>query len=142
MRIRLFRNILLGGVIAAITPFSIPAHAAQIAARVPFSFMVNETTFPPGTYHISTEGMAQGALLVNGLGKGAFALVSRLESEQRTDPKLVFYKYGDEYVLRQVWMGGGDGDEIPRSRVERELLETARNRHIALTFEQIDIPIL
>ena len=41
------------------------------------------------------------------------------------ETKLVFHRYGDQYVLREVWTGEGVGRELPESRFEREVLEEA-----------------
>jgi hypothetical protein len=39
---------------------------------------------------------------------------------------IVFEKYGDHYTLREVWMGGGTGVELIRTRADQKLAQTPR----------------
>ena len=127
------------GLITVFAAVASPAHAADVECTVPFSFSVNGKTMPPGTYAVST-GIVQGTVLVRGFGRGAVSITTGLQSASDTDPKLVFHKYGDEYVLRQVWLGGGDGRMLPESRLERELKETTHRT--ASAFERVVVPAL
>ena len=121
--------------IALFTTMASPTQASQIECKVPFSFSVNSaTTLPPGVYRLSTTGPV-GTVMIQGAGRGAFSITNRLESGKQQDVKLVFHKYGDTYILRQVWMGGGDGRELPQSRLERELQE----RKVAGNLEYVTI---
>jgi hypothetical protein len=109
--------------IALFTASASPTQASQVQCQVPFSFSVNSaTTLPPGVYTLATTD-ALGTVLVRGASGRAFSITNRLESRQQRDAKLVFHKYGDNYILRQVWLGNGDGRELPRTRLERELME-------------------
>jgi hypothetical protein len=109
--------------IAMFTAAASPGQASQVKCDVPFSFSVNSaTTLPPGVYTLSTTD-ALGTVLVRGASGRAFSITNRLESRQQEDAKLVFHKYGDRYILRQVWLGGGTGRALPRTRLERELME-------------------
>lgn len=47
--------------VAVLAVLSVPAEAATIRCKIPFSFIVNEKTLPAGTYTVSTE-CAQGVL--------------------------------------------------------------------------------
>ena len=127
------------GLIAVLAAVAVPAQAGDIKATVPFSFSVHGRTLPPGTYSVST-GMVQGTVFVRGFDHGAASIATRLQSASNGDPMLVFYKYGDQYVLRQVWLGSGEGRELPKSRLERELMETSRRS--ASTVERIVVPAL
>ena len=46
----------------------------------------------------------------------------------------------DEYVLRQVWTGDGSGRELPRSSVERALMEKAARDEAAV--QRVVVPAL
>jgi hypothetical protein len=118
----IFKSLGAASVLALLTVAATPSQAADISADVPFSFTVNGATLPPGTYSISTTG-ALGSVLVRGGTGSAFALSNRMDTNGNDDCKLVFHKYGDTYVLRQIWLGGGAGRELPRPRIERELME-------------------
>ncbi len=138
MRKRLLKGIWAASLVAVLAVFSMPVEAAEIAVKIPFSFTVNGAVLPPGTYTISN---GQSALFVRGFGHGAVVLTNRLESLKDTDAKLVFDKYGDQYALRQAWMGGGNGRELPRPRLERELADAARSGEVTRV-EKVVIPAL
>jgi len=127
---QLFKALGAVGLVAALVALSVPAGAADMRAKIPFSFKVNGKTLPAGVYTFSTS---QTSLLVRGYGDGAIALTNRLESRTDNQAKAIFHKYGDSYVLRQVWTGAGAGRDIPeRRRAERELA----------SFERVAIPLL
>jgi len=125
--------------VAVFAALSVPVEAAEVAARIPFSFTVNGKTLPQGSYHVSTNG---GTLFIRGFKTGAFALTNGVESRDRSAAQLVFHKYGDQYVLRQVWMGAGSGRELPQPRVERSLAKGAQDGRVATGFERVVIPLL
>jgi hypothetical protein len=109
--------------IAMFTAAASPSQAGQVSCKVPFSFAVNSAkTLPPGEYTLSSTGPL-GTVLVRGASGGVFSTTNRLESRTETEAKLVFHKYGDTYILRQVWMGNGTGRELPRTQLERDLME-------------------
>jgi hypothetical protein len=117
-----------------------PVAAADIRANVPFSFTVNKKVLPPGTYTVSNS--AAHALLIRGFGAGAVVMSQKTESATATSPKLVFHRYGDEYILREVWMGSGSGHKLPESPRERELAMGRSGAATAsATFERVEIAI-
>lgn len=124
---------------AAIVVLSVPVQAADVRFNIPFSFTVNEATLPPGTYQLSTE---RAILTIRGFARGAMTLSNNLESREATTPKLVFHRYGDEYILRQVWTGGTSGRQLPQTRRERQLANASRRGDVATQFERILVPIL
>lgn len=129
------------GLVAVLGVLSVSAEAAEIRCNVPFSFTVNGKTLPPGTYHVSVEA-AQGTLFVRGSAQAALSLTGQIQSSKDTDAKLVFHKYGDQYILKQAWMGGGGGRELPESRLERTLARAAQDRKLATRFERVVVPVL
>ena len=124
--------------VAVMAALSVPVEAAEVACKVPFRFMVNGTTLPEGSYNVSTSG---GTLFVRGYSAGAFVLSNGIASNNPSPAKLVFHKYGDQYILRQVWMGGSSGRELPAPRLERSLAKAAQEGKVA-GFEQVVIPVL
>ena len=116
-----------------------PVAAADIRASVPFSFTVNKKVLPPGTYDVSNNNST---LLIRGFGAGAVTLSNRAESTTATSPKLVFHRYGDAYILREVWMGGGSGHKLPETARERELAGSRSGAATASTsFERVEVSI-
>ena len=69
-------------------------------------------------------------------------MTSSVASAQATPPKLVFHKYGDEYILHEVWTGGTSGQELRQSRRERQLGEATRRGQKAADFERVVVPAL
>jgi hypothetical protein len=126
------------GVLALSAPA--PVAAADIRANVPFSFTVDKKVLPPGTYNVTNS--AAHSLLIRGFSTGAVILSQPTDSATSTSPKLVFHRYGDEYILREVWMGSGSGHKLPETRREREL---AAGRSGAATasasFERVEVAI-
>ena len=141
MRRRLVSSLLAAGVVLGLAAASVPVAAAEMRYKVPFSFKVNGATLPPGTYIVSSE---TNVIVVRGVGlaRGAVAVTNPLSSSDGSGAMLVFHKYGDLYVLRQAWLGGSSGREIPASRLERELKANSRNAAAAPEGERVVVPAL
>ena len=108
---------------AAAATYAQVAH--KVEARIPFEFAVSGKVLPDGAYTV-TQGTS-GCLKIESLDGGtavlALALYAR-PSATPTEAKLVFDRIGDHYFLVQVWEPGNDsGVEIPRSKMERELVK-------------------
>ena len=125
--------------VAVFAALSVPVEAAEVACKIPFTFTVNGKTLPEGSYNVSTTG---GTLFIRGFRSGAFALTNGVEASTPSSAKLVFHKYGQQYVLRQVWMGGNTGRELPQPRLDRSLAKRAQEGKVATDFEQVVIPVL
>jgi hypothetical protein len=58
-----------------------------------------------------------------------------------TSPKLVFHRYGDEYILREVWMGSS-GYQLPQTSRERELASGRSGAATAsASFDRVEVAI-
>jgi hypothetical protein len=117
---------------AALAVVSVPGEAQDLRCNVPFRFEVRDATLPAGTYTVTVQ---QSTLMIRSATQGAFAIGNRVEKKTNDTPKLVFHRYGDAYILREVWTGSL-GREIPESRREREL----KTREVA-RFETVVIPL-
>jgi len=91
--------------------------AAGLRVNVPFAFSVRDAQMPAGVYTITS--IQGGTLFVRGFKNGAVVLTDGVSGSDST-PRLVFFKYGERYVLHQVWAVGGAGRELPASKLERE----------------------
>ena len=128
----------LGLMVAVLAGSATTVQAADVRAQVPFSFTVSGKTLAPGTYTLNSTG--SGGLLVRSeRGNGAVALTIALSNTREKGAKLVFHKYGEEYVLRQVWSGYGTGREIPAGRHGRELMQAARQGKAVASVERVVI---
>jgi hypothetical protein len=110
---------------------SVPGEAADMECKVPFSFQAGGKTLPAGSYTVT---IVQSTVTIRGFATGAFALGHRVESRTADTPKLVFHRYGDEYILREAWTGS-TGQQLVPSRYEREL-----KGHVA-SFDVVVIPL-
>lgn len=129
-------RILWPALTVAALAMSVPAQAADIRCRVPFDFTVKGRALAAGTYELSED---RGVLIVRGAQSGAIVMTTRLSAKE-SRPRLVFDRYGDQYVLRQVWTGSAGGQLTP-SRHELELAQKARQGGIA-NAERVEIPVL
>jgi hypothetical protein len=118
---RIFKSLSAASLVALFMAVASPSQAGQLSVDVPFTFTVNGATLPPGTYTVDTTGPLS-SVLVRGNTESAFATSNKLDTNGSYDSKLVFHKYGDTYILRQIWMAG-TARELPRPRLERELME-------------------
>jgi hypothetical protein len=124
----------LMGVLATL---AVTADAAQIRAQVPFSFEVNHKVLPAGTYTVDTS-VASG-ILVRGETSGAVVMSTPTYSANGS-PKLVFHRYGDEYILREVWLGT-NGKLLPESKRERELAQAHTGTNTAKA-QRVEVPLV
>lgn len=106
---RILSIVLLATVVAILVPLSITTSASELNCRVPFSFIVNGKTLPPGMYSLSTT---QGYMVVRGATQSAVVLATGNIERSIGQARLVFLKSGDRYDLSEVWSGDGNGLQI------------------------------
>jgi len=141
MKTQILKGAALAVVLGALTLSApAPVAAADIRANVPFSFTVDKKVLPAGTYNVTSSNAH--TLLISSFGAGAVTMGQRTESSTSGSARLVFHRYGTEYILREVWMGGASGYQLRETAREREL---AGNRGGANTasanFEQVEVAI-
>ena len=122
-----FLGFLAVAALAVAAPLS--AQSLRLTATIPFDFIVGNQTMPSGEYNVMSTSSTQILQIQNPEMKtGALALTQLAGDEvsrQPGTPRLVFNRYGDKYVLAQVWGPSGTGREFGKSRTERELSKTA-----------------
>lgn len=111
---KLMKGLFAMGVAAVLTGAATAAQAADLKGTIPFGFTVNSRALPAGVYHVE---ISQGVLTVRGANDGAVVLTTRTESTSDRTSKLVFYKVGDTYELREAWTAGY-GRKVPGPRTE------------------------
>ncbi|MDQ3918194.1 MAG: hypothetical protein M3348_06920 [Acidobacteriota bacterium] len=107
--------------------------ARRTVVLIPFDFVAGEKTLPAGAYRVeqvrrdsytaweiqSTAGRAGSVVMTSSLQGGAGGDGARL----------VFRKYGETYVLAQLWAGlDGAGREVAQSRRTRATVESLAGR--------------
>jgi hypothetical protein len=119
--VKLFRNAFYAALLLAASA-CIAQTKGDVAAEIPFPFVVAEHTLPAGRYIVSP--MNGNTLRIHKfMGPGMLVLTNAAQrSESDNSSKLVFHRYEGAYFLSQVWIMGNDrGKEVLRSRAEREL---------------------
>jgi len=103
---------------------------ATIKVNIPHSFVVNNTTLPPGTYTIKVADDYSNLNVLeirsaNGKMNVLFDTEPvNLEREKR-ESEVVFAKIGDNYFLSQVFLKGDEsGNQVLKSKRQRRLEET------------------
>ena len=96
---------------------------------IPFDFVAGEKTLPAGTYRVEPfkrDSYTTWVIQSTGAGAGAIFMTSALRGGASDgEPRLVFRKYGEAYVLAQVWPSGdGAGRELIQSRRTRAISES------------------
>ena len=117
-------NLLCTLTAAVLTAASAVAQSSTtLKANVPFDFIVNNRTLPPGQYTVDSR-VAFGALMIRSAdGKGAAIALARplYSTLARNEGSLVFHRYGYAHFLSQVWSSGNNGRQLPTTGREREL---------------------
>jgi hypothetical protein len=94
--------------------------------NVPFPFVAQDTKCPPGEYSFLRERGEASRLVVvrnTGTGEGILLVADFLDTHHDLDAgvKLVFYRYGDRYFLREIREGGGVRAALAPGKEERQL---------------------
>jgi hypothetical protein len=100
-----------------------------LKANIPFSFMVQDKTFPAGEYTIKQSGADDDSEFVleisSDSGKGktmVFNTTSASEDQTPAHSNLVFDKFGDKYFLSKIFVAGdNDGNQVEESKMEKNL---------------------
>jgi hypothetical protein len=96
------------------------ARAQTVEANIPFAFVVKNRVLPSGTYRIRTIGT--NAVLIGTRDKPAMEMSTTYASwnDSKSDGKLVFSKYGDQYFLREILCDSAPiTSALPHSKLEK-----------------------
>lgn len=109
---KMFSTITLLGLAAM--PAAYAQSAQPIEAKVPFAFVVQNTTLSAGNYRLTYNNSAH-VLSVRGLDENAGAVIvtaapADAAGSSSQSPKLLFQCYGEVCYLAQVWQGTLGGD--------------------------------
>ena len=95
---------------------------SKSTADVPFAFAVDQTWMSAGHYTI-TQVSDRVLQVRNDETKATVSIITQHEElVNAKNPQMVFHKYGDRYILAEVWNAkGGQGLELPASKMEQEM---------------------
>lgn len=96
---------------------------ADLKVTIPFAFYAGDQQLPAGLYSVRNDAAHKVVILRSDRTPGVFILANRLES---LDPvgqsQLKFSRFGADYFLDQVWIGGrSDGQQIRSGKLREEL---------------------
>jgi hypothetical protein len=116
------------------TSSSAMAQRPVIEVNVPFSFTINNTFLPAGTYTFGFDSMHPDQLLIRDLTME----VRAKEFGQRgsIDPgrprTLIFHHYGSQYFLSEVrFDSASNGVFLPATKSERQARKVSQNEDLA-----------
>jgi len=111
--------------IAFILTGPISAQEAGMRMEIPVSFLAGNTVFPAGTYVVRVNERFRVLQLQGVSASGGVMLAGKSTTRQPAKVELGslrFQKYGDTYVLRNVWRRyDTNGWALARSQKENEL---------------------
>jgi len=123
-------------IFSALTLIAILATAASTLAQsnyrmkiaVPFDFAIGDKSYSSGRY---TVGLSSNLTLIRvqseDENKTAFITSTvPLKTQGEHQAQLEFTRYGDRYFLHRVWLGS-EGHQLPKSKLERELVENSED---------------
>ena len=118
--------------VAAVLAVPLCAQTIDLAANIPFQFVVRDQVMPAGQYTVRGGGGSNSRLILGNVSTktGVYVLTYAVEnSGAKGGRQLVFHRYGNQYFLSQIF-GTADaaGRELIESRTERELAKTASVR--------------
>jgi hypothetical protein len=113
------------------------AQTTNIKVTVPFEFTAGNIQLPAGEYEVKSMGPWGGsALSVHNVNSnaGSVVLSGSCRSQKPTaDGKLVFYRYGHEYFLAEVWNRNSfSGSQIKTNPRQKELAKNHSKDEILL----------
>ena len=106
--------------------------APRVRANIPFQFSVGNQTIAAGKCTIKRLGTSN-IVVTSDNRDVAIMATNALASKDVSKTRLVFHKYGDSYFLAQIWTAGSQvGIELLQSRVERALIKSLKDHHLAM----------
>jgi hypothetical protein len=128
------------GIAGGILVFAIVQNAsAQVGERVEFTtsfpFTAGYATLPAGTYTIAPDDDSPAMLRLTGVNTSVFVETQNAAPRQiPSKTEVVFKRYGDGYVLKEIWIeGSNEGAETLSVEGERHVAKNDSNgeQHVA-----------
>lgn len=104
-----------------------------IAANVPFNFLIKDRALPSGEYLFSlVQFGGSDALKIQSADGNITAFVPTRSARAKGlqgEPKLVFNRYGDDYLLSQVWgLENSTTQRLAKPHAEKRIPKIATER--------------
>ena len=98
---------LVGGVLVFANRSAQAQLADYITFRTTFPFVIGDATMPAGSYQIRRMELTQSVYLITG-PRSVFLQASATSHPPSIDPtkdEVIFQKFGDQFVMSEVWEG-------------------------------------
>jgi hypothetical protein len=110
---KMFKTVLMTGVLAATSLVPAFAQADSMRVNVPFAFLVGTQKMAAGEYQVQSE-MTNGLMILQGEGHGVAVVTSPFGSpDPNGKPNLVFEKTEDGPVLVRIQLAGEPSRALP-----------------------------
>jgi hypothetical protein len=127
--------------VAAIAAGKCYAQQISFKADIPFAFQVGNKAMPAGEYlvqHVPSANESAQMIRRTDSSAAALALTFEVGSKNgKSEPELVFHKYGNSYFLSEIWTGQGEGRQLPKSEREKELARETRESEVAVSLQPV-----
>jgi len=130
MKHKIYTVIALFGLFLGVGVAVVRAQApSKVEVNIPFEFTAGKTTLKAGVYSIKRLS-AENVTLRSEDGKSSVILnapVSLTSSDPEAVERLVFSRYGEEFVLSQIWLTADSGRQVwtNKKRQKSERIEIA-----------------
>jgi hypothetical protein len=105
----------------------------DLMVNIPFRFVAGNQTLPAGRYLVTQLGEIN-LRIYNSQNRGALVATHSAQGKTaESTGRMVFRRYGDTYVLTQVWFAANStGRLLFRSHIEEELATTGTVGEVAV----------
>ena len=119
MKHKIYTVIALFGLFLGVGVAGVRAQApSKVQVNIPFEFTAGKTTLKAGVYRIKRLS-AENVTLSSEDGKSSVILnapVSLTSNDPEAVERLVFSRYGGDYVLSQIWLTADSGRQVWTNR--------------------------
>ena len=118
-------------------------YAQQPASKadIPFAFQVANQTMPAGEYlieRVSDTHLRAQMIRRTDSSAAVIALTFAADAKNgKSEPQLLFHKYGNSYFLSEIWTGQGQGRQLLKSEREKELARETRGSEVAVSLQSV-----
>jgi hypothetical protein len=94
-------------------------------ARISFEFHLDDLLLPPDDYTVASAAIPGSVKLRDETSGESFHIFPLNREPGRSEPKLVFRRYGVFHFLSQIWMPGHRGYNLAQGNLELEMKKEA-----------------
>lgn len=119
MKNQIYRAIAILGIFFGLAVAGVQAQTpSMVEVNIPFEFSAGKTTLKPGVYTI--KRMSENLVTLRNVDNKSSVILNAPVNLSSTDPeateRLIFNKYGDQYVLAQIWLSADSGRQLLKEK--------------------------